>query len=1416
MRSSVLCRWVLVALALAAVGTQTAQAEGGTWLAAASAEGVLPGAWVLVQPKEGRGSWPWQLAQVKRAEAGSLELSRPLKGKVPAADAQVLVLELAEASDVLSLEALRSGVPVRGGSLLVEGKARAGSQVLVLIEGVEGARVEADPSGRFAADVAMPHAPGRYQLQVISGLGGAWSLHPESTDVVILAPPATPLVAEPQSGGFINDTTPLFRGTADPGTTVIIAINGTDVGSTTVDSSGNWSFSPTTALVEGPYTASARAQASNGETSGLFNLSFTVDITPPRTSFTLDQPTRTTSRSARFRFISTEFGSFECSLDGGSYQACTSPYQINDLPDGEHVFRVRSRDRAGNVEQTPATDYWTIDTVPPVTRIVDGPPRRSREQRVSFTLEASEEIERFECLLDGQQLPSGDCGTVTVAVNLTEGSHTLQARAVDFVGLAGEFASYEWVTDLTPPPTPVLQQPSAGAPLNSRTPAISGTAEPGSTVTITITISQTNERRTGTATADAAGSWAFTPSSELADGDYQLALQARDEAGNVNSNFSTVSFSVDATPPDTSIIEGPASVIYEPNLKFSFQASEQVEEFQCKLNEQQEFQPCPQDLVNGTRRFEPGGYTLQVRARDRAGNVDPTPAVRQWTYSIGYGAGGGCSAAGASQLLPLGLLVVLLRRRRQQVSPRAVAQAGGLLALLGGLLAGSALAQAVDLQQYKPAPGSRDILGVYNPQVGALMSPRIGLSFNYAQNPLVLRAVRDGGLSTSIVSNQATVDVLGSVALAEWFELGVAVPVALQGTAAPGAFAPFVPSFAAGNGLGDLRLVPKAVLPLSTGLDVGLVLPLSLPTSTGPYLGAPGVGIQPTAMLRWAPLSELSLLANAGVRLQPESRIELLDLTVGNELTYALGAYWSPGGSPWSARASLEGASGFSGGRASQPLELLGAVGYTLENGATLQLGGGPGFGGGYGTPSFRLFASLGWTPPTPRPPLLCSADPALDPDGDGLANKDDRCPYVAAAAGNGQSTDGCPASPRSAEVSEWVALLTQDKDSDGLMDAGDQCVSEAEDVDGFLDDDGCAERDNDKDAIADDKDECRDEPEVKNGYKDEDGCWDDSRLKIARIKDQLIVEDVIFGSGNANLNTASTDRLRKVATALRDAWRGQLEKLEVRGYHRSGQNPSDREQTLLQQRADKVATELGAAEFNLAKPEHLWIPSVNTFNRNTVRIEFTLRQPPPASQVARQLPLALLRAAVGEVKTGATEQELKPLAAQGAVMDGSVLVVAAGGRAELGLADGRTLRVAPGSELRMKAGSSKEQPVQLEWVRGWGETDKGVILFAPGTQRLEEPKIFPACEGSFAQAPRLAWKEVPKASRYQVELARDAEFISGLRLESTREAHLTPEGLQEGSWYWRVLPVYGEDSVGLPSRVYSFVIEPSKALTWR
>ena len=99
-----------------------------------------------------------------------------------------------------------------------------------------------------------------------------------------------------------------------------------------------------------------------------------------------------------------------------------------------------------------------------------------------------------------------------------------------------------------------------------------------------------------------------------------------------------------------------------------------------------------------------------------------------------------------------------------------------------------------------------------------------------------------------------------------------------------------------------------------------------------------------------------------------------------------------------------------------------------------------------------------------------------VDSDNDGIPDDVDQCPYEAEDIDGYLDEDGCP---------------DLDNDKDGILDINDGCPNSKEDFDGFQDQDGCPDVDNDGDGILDILDKCPDKKEDFDGFQDKDGCPD-------------------------------------------------------------------------------------------------------------------------------------------------------------------------------------------------------------------------------------------------------------------------------------------------------------------------------------
>jgi len=114
-------------------------------------------------------------------------------------------------------------------------------------------------------------------------------------------------------------------------------------------------------LTHGTHTFYVRAGKDGALDATADKWTWRVDLKPPNTSIPKAPPTRLAARTARFRFRSSEARStFQCSLDGKRFRACSARKAYRGLTRGRHVLRVRAKDRAGNLDRTPARYGWRV------------------------------------------------------------------------------------------------------------------------------------------------------------------------------------------------------------------------------------------------------------------------------------------------------------------------------------------------------------------------------------------------------------------------------------------------------------------------------------------------------------------------------------------------------------------------------------------------------------------------------------------------------------------------------------------------------------------------------------------------------------------------------------------------------------------------------------------------------------------------------------------------------------------------------------------------------------------------------------------------------------------------------------------------------------------------------------------------
>jgi hypothetical protein len=343
-------------------------------------------------------------------------------------------------------------------------------------------------------------------------------------------------------------------------------------------------------------------------------VNFKIDSISPETQIdTHPDLEDVTDASATFTYSSDEPSvTFECSLDNGGWVSCPGSFNAT-LSDGTHNFRVRARDAAGNVDASPAgfpdeDDEWLIDTTGPVVTFGTLPDPTKRSSSASFT--ANEATNEFKCSVDGSS--ATPCASPLALTNLSDGPHTLSVTAKDVHGNVGAPATHNW-TVTTQPPTVQITAPAGSALVNAQPSVNFNVSDPDGDVSAV-----TCRLDSGTPTACSTG-WTAPAA---ADGDHTVTVTATDLAG--HSASASVTYTLDTLPPNTTIVTHPdTSLVTQDSGSFSFSSDDPFASFQCSLDNGA-WLACGATFV--VTSLADGAHSLRVRARDAAGNLDPTPA----------------------------------------------------------------------------------------------------------------------------------------------------------------------------------------------------------------------------------------------------------------------------------------------------------------------------------------------------------------------------------------------------------------------------------------------------------------------------------------------------------------------------------------------------------------------------------------------------------------------------------------------------------------------------------------------------------------------------------------------------------------------------------------------------------------------
>ncbi|MFB4369389.1 MULTISPECIES: Ig-like domain-containing protein [unclassified Pseudomonas] len=400
------------------------------------------------------------------------------------------------------------------GSLL-SGVAEPGSTVTIRIAGQADVQLTADPISGAWSQTFTPAIPNGTSVS-ITATDATNNVSAPAIVVIDSVPPTAPTI-EPSNGSVLS-------GTAEAGSTVILTGTNGEIGRTTANPDGTWSFTPQAPLANATLVSvQARDAAGNASPTvdtTIDNLAPVVPSINPSNGTFLNGIAEANSTVILTGPGGVRIGT--ATADGtGNWTFTPSPPLANGV-----VVTAVARDAAGNTSTSIST---TVDAIAPNAPTIQA----SNGAALSGTAEAGSTVTvtgPSGTVIGQTTTAANGTWTINPASTLTNGT-VVTAVAKDAAGNSS--ASTSTTIDSVPPNTPTIQ-PTRGT-------VLTGTAEAGSTVILT----DGNGAQIGSTTAAANGSWSFTPATPLANSTVVNAV-ARDAAGNTSGSTSTT---VDSQAP---------------------------------------------------------------------------------------------------------------------------------------------------------------------------------------------------------------------------------------------------------------------------------------------------------------------------------------------------------------------------------------------------------------------------------------------------------------------------------------------------------------------------------------------------------------------------------------------------------------------------------------------------------------------------------------------------------------------------------------------------------------------------------------------------------------------------------------------------------------------------------------------------
>ena len=342
------------------------------------------------------------------------------------------------------------------------------------------------------------------------------------------------------------------------------------------------------------------------------------------------------------------------------------------LGSGPHAVVARQADRAGNVSPDSSPRSFDVQGLPNV--LLNTPADISGSNAEHYVVTGACTVNAGDVTVSvGLIMQTAPCAGGTFSANIdvraVSDSAMVTVRASQTTA-AGTGSDTRVVRkDATAPTGTAVTSPTTGAVTTNNTPVISGSAEPGATVTVFV-----NGNVVGTAVANSSGAWTFTPPTPIADGSYVVTVSARDQAGNEGAVAMGPSFTIDSIAPAAPVIitpAGNAELDVDRMMDITGGGAEPGSNVTVYIDGRAVGMTVADSTGHFTVRVDPatigqGPHTVEADDRDAAGNTSPKSAAVQFSIRAAdarFAGQGliGCSATGGLELLAM-LALLGLRR----------------------------------------------------------------------------------------------------------------------------------------------------------------------------------------------------------------------------------------------------------------------------------------------------------------------------------------------------------------------------------------------------------------------------------------------------------------------------------------------------------------------------------------------------------------------------------------------------------------------------------------------------------------------------------------------------------------------------------------------------------------------------------